>query len=87
MAEINKGGGRSNATMMTQQLTICILGGDKSGDGGFVDVASGNECLAGETHWEVVAESASNAHLSNVRELVVILSIAKKNGIHDDLRC
>jgi hypothetical protein len=90
MAEVewrwcNEGGGRSNASTMTRQLTICVLSGNKSGDGGFVDVDAGNKCLAGEMHREALAKSASDAHLPNVRELVIVPSVAKKNGIHDDL--
>ena len=74
-----------NAAMMTRQLTICFLAHDKSGNGSFIDVNASNKCLAGEMHWEALAESTSDVQLPNMWE-PVIPSIAKKNGIYDDLR-
>ena len=70
----------------TQELTVCFLGGDESGDGGFVNVGAGDECLARETHQEVFATRASNSHLPNVREFVLVAAGRKEDRIHDDLR-
>jgi hypothetical protein len=60
---------KAKHTTTNKQHTIGVLGGDKSGDGGFSDVIVGDESLEWEPLREIAASGTSDLKLTHVREL------------------